>query len=152
MWRLGRYEEGWKEWWITRDCYERKLREGLQDEEDSEDALYFADILREIFLEYSESERYYKHVIDYRHDNTGAWTGLAILYQQWADSEDAPPEIRARSSYMIHRARELLDIQLTTGDQLQTLTSLADLQIETRDWMGLKNPSPVQLRFPADLD
>ena len=49
-------------------------------------------------------------------------------------SEDAPSEIRARLTYAIHRAKELLRSQLGKGEQLQTLLSLADLQIEIRDW------------------
>ena len=50
------------------------------------------------------------------------------------NSEDAQSEIRARLTYAIHRAKELLRSQLGKGEQLRTLLSLADLQIEIRDW------------------
>ena len=134
LFALGRYEEGWKEWWITRDHYENLIPMELRNEEDSQRALHFADLLREVFTEYAKSEEYYQRVIRRRGDNAGAWMGLAILYQQWAESEDAPSEIRARLTYAIHRAKELLRSQFGKGEQLQTLLSLADLQIEIRDW------------------
>ena len=133
LFALGRYEEGWKEWWITRDRYENLVPMELRNEEDSQKALHFADLLREVFSEYAKSEEYYQRVIRRRGDNASAWTGLAILYQQWADSEDAQSEIRARLTYAIHRAKELLRSQLGKGEQLRTLLSLADLQIEIRD-------------------
>jgi tetratricopeptide (TPR) repeat protein len=134
LFQLGRYEDGWKEWLIARDHYEDVIPDELRNKDDSENALYFADLLREIFSDYAKSEEYYQRAIRRRGDDAGAWTGLAILYQQWADSEDAPSEIRARLSYVIHRAVELLRGQLDQGEQLKTLLSLADLQIEIRDW------------------
>ena len=134
LFALGRYEEGWKEWWITRDHYENLIPMELRNEEDLQRALHFADLLREVFSEYAKSEEYYQRVIRRRGDNAGAWTGLAILYQQWAELEDAQSEIRARLTYAIHRAKELLRSQFGKGEQLQTLLSLADLQIEIRDW------------------
>jgi tetratricopeptide (TPR) repeat protein len=134
LFALGRYEEGWKEWWITRDRYENLVPMELRNEEDSERALHFADLLREVFSEYAKSEEYYQRVIRRRGDNASAWMGLAILYQQWAESEGAPSEIRARLTYAIHRAKELLRSQLGKGERIQTLLSLADLQIEIRDW------------------
>ena len=94
----------------------------------------FADLLREVFTEYAKSEEYYQRVIRRRGDNAGAWMGLAILNQQWAELEDAPSEITSWLTYAIHRAKELLRSQFGKGEQLQTLLSLADLQIEIRDW------------------
>src|SRR5262249_12493469 len=134
LFQLGRYEEGWKEWWVTRDLYENALPVELRNEEDVENALYFADLLREIFSEYVESEQYYQRVIRRRSDSASAWAGLAIHYQQWVDAENAPSEIRARLTYAIHRAEELLRSQLGKGEQLQALLSLADLHIEISDW------------------
>jgi tetratricopeptide (TPR) repeat protein len=78
-----------------------------------------------------------------RNDNSGAWTGLAILYQQWADAEGSPPDVRARASYAIHRAKGLLQSQLGQSGQFQTLLSLADLHIESRDW--------AEARYSLDL-
>jgi tetratricopeptide (TPR) repeat protein len=138
LFQLGLYEEGWKEWWIARDHYENVVPKELRNEEDLENALYFADLLREIFSDYAKSEEYYQRVIRRRGDNAGAWTGLAILYQQWANSEDALSEIRARLTYAIHRAVELLRSQPGRGEQLQILSSLADLQIEISDWAGAR--------------
>ena len=36
LFQLGRYEEGWKEWWITRDRYESALQKPLLSTENSE--------------------------------------------------------------------------------------------------------------------
>ena len=134
LFRLGLYEDGWKEWRTTRDCFESVLREKPRSGEDLDNALYFADVLRGVFSEYEESERYYQRVIEARNGDAGAWTGLAILYQQWANNEGAPPEIRTRLSYVIHRASQLLHDRLGQSGQFQSLLSLADLQIEVRDW------------------
>jgi tetratricopeptide (TPR) repeat protein len=130
----GQYTEGWKEWHIARDCYESALREELRTAEDFSCALYFADVLREVFAEYEESKRYYRRVIEVRSDDVEAWTGLAILYQEWAGAEEAPPEIQAQLSYAIHRARELREKEAGPSGQFENLLSLADLHIETRDW------------------
>jgi tetratricopeptide (TPR) repeat protein len=108
LFQLGRYEEGWNQWWLTRNRYEAALPVKLRSEAEAEDALYFGDLLREIFSEYAESEQYYRRAIERRNDNASAWTGLAMLYQQWAESEKAPPEILARLAYAVRRAEELL--------------------------------------------
>jgi tetratricopeptide (TPR) repeat protein len=134
LFQLGRYEDGWKEWTTAREKYENKIPDELKDKEDADIALGFADMLREIFSQYAKSEEYYQRVIKYQGDNASAWTGLAILYQQWADSEHTSPDILARLTYAIRRAEALLRAQLANGGDLQTLLSLADLQIETRDW------------------
>jgi tetratricopeptide (TPR) repeat protein len=134
LFQLGRYEESWKEWWITRDRYASALRLVLLSTEKSNYAVDFADVLREIFYEYEESEKYYMQAIERGHDDANAWKGLAILYQQWADSDAAPPEIQARLGYTIHRARELLSGALGDNGRFRPLLSLADLHIETRDW------------------
>src|SRR5262249_50326847 len=134
LFQLGLYEEGWKEWCITRDRYENVVPVELRNWEGIHNALYFADILREFFSDYVGSERYYQRVIRRQNDNADAWAGLAILYQQWVDSENVPSEISARLTYAIRRAQELLRDQLTKSGQFQTLLSLSDLQIEIRDW------------------
>jgi tetratricopeptide (TPR) repeat protein len=134
LFQLGRYEDGWKEWTIAREKYDTKIPSELKDKEDTEIALGYADMLREIFSQHAKSEEYYQRVIKYQGDSASAWTGLAILYQQWADSEHTSPEILARLTYAIRRAETLLRAQLANGGDLQTLLSLADLQIETRDW------------------
>jgi tetratricopeptide (TPR) repeat protein len=75
-------------------------------------------------------------------DDTAAWTGLAILYHQWAKAEDAPPEISVRSSYATRRSGDLLRGQLDKGsarDKFDTLASLADLHIEAQEWTEAKD-------------
>jgi tetratricopeptide (TPR) repeat protein len=134
LFQLGRYEDGWKEWTTAREKYENKIPGELKDKEDADTALGFADMLREIFSQHAKSEEYYQRVIKYQSDNASAWTGLAILYQQWSDSEHTSPDILARLTYAIRRAETLLRAQIADGGDLQSLLSLADLQIETRDW------------------
>ena len=148
LFQLGRYEEGWKEWCVARDCYESVLRQGLRSGEDLQTAIYFADVLRELFSEYEESERYYRRVIEIRKDEASAWTGLAILYQQWAAAEKAPPDIRPRLSYAIYRAKELRK-RIGQSDQFATLLSLADLDIETRNWPEARDSLDLAAAFCA---
>jgi hypothetical protein len=88
--------------------------------------------------DYKASERFYQRVLEWRADNTDACAGLAILYQQWANSDAATPEIHARLNYQVPRAIELLKRQLDKRSDFQTLLSLADLYIETSDWASAR--------------
>jgi tetratricopeptide (TPR) repeat protein len=134
LFELGRYEDGWKEWRRAWQCYELKLKGEPWTAEQLEVAVYFADVLRDAFKFYDKSERFYLRVLERRADNAAACTGLAILYQQWANSDKTTPEIQARLNYQVPRAIEMLKSQLDKGSNFETLLSLVDLYIETSDW------------------
>jgi tetratricopeptide (TPR) repeat protein len=138
LFQLGRYEDGWKSWRNAQFHYENALQGELATAEQLESAVYFADVLREVFAEHARSESYYRRVIARQDDHVGAWTGLAILYQQWADAEQAPGDLQARLSYAKRRAGELLHGKLDQGGKFRTLLSLADLHIEAQDWPEAK--------------
>jgi tetratricopeptide (TPR) repeat protein len=100
----------------------------------AEKAVYFAGLLRKIFKDYKTSEGFYRQVLERRGDHADGRVGLAILYQQWANSDEATPEIHAQLSYLIHQTSEALQKQLGKGNDFETYLDLADLYIETSDW------------------
>src|SRR2546430_9814444 len=106
LFQLGRYEERWQEWRAAQICYERKLKGELRGAEKLRMAVDYADVLGDVFKDYKASERFYERVLERRADNTDACAGLAILYQQWANSDAATPEIHARLNYQVPRAIE----------------------------------------------
>ena len=55
--------------------------------------------------------------------------------------------IRTRLSYVIHRASQLLHDRLGQSGQFQSLLSLADLQIEVRDWAEARIPWSLPRHF-----
>src|SRR5262249_49665936 len=135
LFRLGRYEEGWKEWRTARQCYERLLDGELRGAEHLRKAVIFASVLGEIFEDYEDSDKLYKRVVGRQDGDADAWAGRAILSQQWANSDaKKPPEIYARLSYLVRRASGLLKRQLGKGTDFQTYLALADLYIEFCDW------------------
>jgi len=71
-------------------------------------------------------------------DNTDARVGLAILYQQWANSDEATPDIHAQLSYRIRQACEALQKEIGKGNKFKKLLDLADLYIETSDRIEAK--------------
>ena len=73
-------------------------------------------------------------VLERQPDNAAAFTGLAVLYQKWSQSDAVTSEIQARLNYQVPRAIEILKSQLDEGSNFQTLLSLVDLCIETSDW------------------
>jgi Tfp pilus assembly protein PilF len=133
LFQLGRYEERWQEWRAAQICYETKLKGELRGAVQLAMAVDYADVLGDVFKDYKASERFYQRVLEWRADNTDACAGLAILYQQWANSDAATPEIHARLNYQVPRAIELPKRQLGKRSDFQTLLSLADLYIETSD-------------------
>jgi tetratricopeptide (TPR) repeat protein len=135
LFRLGHYEEGWKEWWAARQCYERALDGELRGAEHLKKAVDFAGVLGEVFESYEDADKLYKRVIERQDGNAEAWAGRAILNQQWANSDaKKPAEIHARLSYLVRRASELLKRQLGKGMSFQTYLALANLYIESYDW------------------
>jgi tetratricopeptide (TPR) repeat protein len=135
LFQLGRYEEGWKEWWAARQCYERRLDGELRGAEHSRNAINLASVLGEIFEAYEDSDKLYKQVLEREDGNAHAWVGRATLNQQWANSDaKKPAEIYARLSYLMRRASELLKRQVGKGIDFQTYLALADLYIEFCDW------------------
>ena len=109
LFELGRYEEGWKEWWAARQCYERALSGELRGAKHLDNAFAFAGVLGETFECYEDSDKFYKWVLKRRDDNAYAWTGCAILYQLWANSDKATPEIQARSSYLVRPGERIAE-------------------------------------------
>jgi tetratricopeptide (TPR) repeat protein len=138
LFQLGRYEERWQEWRAAQICYETKLKGELRGAVQLAMAVDYADVLGDVFKDYKASERFYQRVLEWRPDNTDACAGLAILYQQWANSDAATPEIHARLNYQVPRAIELLKRQLDKRSDFQTLLSLAGLYIETSDWASAR--------------
>ena len=137
--RLGRYEEGWREWDEAKRCYRQALRKGVIKSDHASQATYFGDVLREVYYDYRASEAHYRKALDKDKDNYLAWAGLAILYQQWSDSDEPSPEAQAKLSFTVARARELLERRTERGVPFATLLSLADLHIETHDWTEAEN-------------
>jgi tetratricopeptide (TPR) repeat protein len=135
LFQLGRYEEGWKEWWAARQCYERLLDGELRGAAHSRNAIILAGVLGEIFEAYEDSDKLYKQVLERQDGNANASVGRATLNQQWANSDaKKPAEIHARLSYLVRRSSELLKRQLGKGIDFQTYLALADLYIEFCDW------------------
>ncbi len=134
LFELGDYEKGWNEWVAARLCYEIACKGELRGSEQLKKAAYFADVWRDIFRCYKKSEEFYGLILEQQRDDAAACTGLALLFQQWANSDQATSEIHAQLSYLTSRASEALKRQLGTGNKFQTYLSLADLYIETSDW------------------
>ena len=74
LFRLGRYEEGWKGWWAAGNAMSACWTESCAAER-LEKALYFAGVLGEIFESYEESDKLYKRVLERQNGNADAWAG-----------------------------------------------------------------------------
>jgi tetratricopeptide (TPR) repeat protein len=140
LFKLGNFAEGWEAWRNARKRCESTLSAGVRNRDESEVAVALADALRDIYADYAESERNYQRALAWKGDDTDAWVGLCVLYHQWVDLNDAPPEIRSRLSYMTRRADQLLreGLENTNGNRFQTFISLADLHIAAQDWTQAK--------------
>jgi tetratricopeptide (TPR) repeat protein len=61
---------------------------------------------------------------------------LANAYQDWANADAPPPDIQTRLSPALQKAIVLSRRRLGKGNDFQVLLALADLHIDTQDWIA----------------
>jgi tetratricopeptide (TPR) repeat protein len=151
LFRLGRYKDGWNAWNEAKTRFEdgkASLEEKpgasgpkqsggskrLRKSEAVNRAVYFADALRDVFIEYKTSKEWYELALKNTPDHLGALCGLAILFRRWSRGDSTNVEIQMRASQATRVACERLKADLHRADRYNSLLVLADIYIEDRDW------------------
>jgi tetratricopeptide (TPR) repeat protein len=142
LFRLGSYEKGWQAWAEARCRYDAALdpaKASLKEREDLiEQAVYFADVLREIFVDYDRSLEWYQRVLEARPKYTAAVCGRAILLRRMQQSSPTVA-VQLRGNQAMREACEQLEQALTRPDRFYSLLVLADLCIENHEWQRLRH-------------
>jgi pentatricopeptide repeat protein len=139
LFALGRYKESWTEWRNAYDAYERiipTLSDSEKAEEKAAVAANFGTILSSLFYEFEAAEKYFKLSISLIGYDDVAWRGLASTYQKWSDADRPPSDIQVRLTRAIQQAISLSKRRLWKGNDLPILLALADMHIETQDWIA----------------
>jgi tetratricopeptide (TPR) repeat protein len=143
LFRMGRYEEGWKAWEAARSRFEAS-REVLESGSNGiaeavrsdavERAVYFANALRDVFTDYDEASTWYELALKTHPDHTGAVCGRAILLRRMSQSGSDKASLQVEGSQALRDACELLKQGLERPDRFDYRLVRADLLIEYGDW------------------
>jgi len=136
LFELGRYKDGWEEWRTASDCYRKAIDKTEDPEEIADRAHYFGNVLAQVFNDYRAAEPYYRIATRRKNYDDATLRDVASAYQAWANADAPPPDIQTRLSPALQKAIVLSKRRLGKGNDFQVLLALADLHIDTQDWVA----------------
>ena len=143
LFRLGRYEEGWKAWEIARLRFEatRGVLDSdsteagqIRSEDAIERAVYYANALRDVFAEYKESSQWYDLALNAHPGHLPAVCGRAVLLRRRFQSDRSQTTLQIEASQAMREACDRLEDAIKLPDPFPYRMVRADLLIEDSDW------------------